>query len=154
MRVIEKVVLNDCFGFLRKILMPKTVNRPLLGPKLTFLKFSQNVFSRFFWNCIRWQVFKVGKTEYSCDWKENSFYAQNWENVSFLSPKLTFLNFSQILIIRFFWKCTWWKALGKSDYSCDWKENSFYAQNGENGWFLDRKIIRSFGSLDYDRHQE
>ena len=52
-----KLVLSNCFGFLSKfLLLPNRGNGQFLGPKLTFLKFSQNLFISFFSN-FTWYLF-------------------------------------------------------------------------------------------------
>ena len=106
-----KVGQSDCSGFSRKIpIMPKWGEWVIFGPKINTFKFSSNLSIGFSWNCTWWQLIKSVLKGLVWIFKENSYYAKNWWDGSFFGPKL-FFNFSLNLLVIFFCKCAWWKAL-------------------------------------------
>ena len=92
----------------------------IFGPKSTSLNFSLNLLIRFFWNCIRWHVFKNG-------WKWRFGFLRKTV-ISKIGEMSHFgAQISVNLFIRFFLNCTWWQVLMIVVY---YKGKSYYADNG------------------------
>ena len=68
------------------------VNGAFLRPKSSFLNFIQIPLFRFFWNHTWREAFKSDLKWLFWIFKENSYFAKNGVNGSFLYPKSTLLN--------------------------------------------------------------
>ena len=123
-------------------------NGEFLGPKSTFLKFSQYLFNRFFWNCVsdtRHQ--KLGKSDSFGFYGKILIIYKMGEMGHFRAQNQHFWTLLQICLLGFS-EITWWQALKSALKWLFWilLENTYCARYGRNKSFLGSKSTLLFRS--------